>query len=152
MFKEQPDSREFDTAESLEDLLPAITVAPAAQPSVQPEQRGFELPPGIWTAMIACYVLFMTAMAIALGSSGKAMLSIVVAAVYIAVFFGAARVVMRQNPAREGSPLDRTGSLGTLYGPMERRAVYGQILIVPVAVALFGIAVSTIIILLGSSA
>jgi hypothetical protein len=152
MFEEQPGAGEFDTAERLEDLLPAITVAPGAQPRAQPEQRGFELPPRIWTAMIACYAVFMTAMATGLGSSGKAMLSIVVAAVYITVYFGTARVVMRQNPAREGSPLDRTGSLGTLYGPMERRAVYGQILIVPVAVALFGIAVSTIIMLLGSSA
>lgn len=152
MFKEQFDTFAYDPPATLEDMLPEITVAQTAMPPVQPEQRGFELPPRIWTAMITCYGLFMTILIVTLGSNGEAMFSIVIAAVYIAVFFGTAHVMMRQNPANEESPLDRAGVLNTLYGPMDRRAVYGQILIVPFAVALFGIAVSTIIMLLGSPA
>jgi len=149
MFEEPPHARECDVAERLDDLLPALAVASEAAPRAQPEPRGFELPARIWLAMIACYALFLTALAAALGSSGKAALSIAVAAVYVAVFFGAARAVLRQKPAAGQSPLDRTGVLPTLYGPMHRTAVHAQILVVPCAVALFGIAVAAIIVASG---
>lgn len=152
MFEAQPEPREYDVAERLEDLLPKVRPAPERSLPAQPEARGFELPARIWVAMIACYALFFTTMTIALGSSGKAMLSIMVAAVYVVVFFGAARAVTRQNPAREMSPIDRSDKLLTHCGLMDRRAVYGQILVVPIAVALFGIAVSTIIMALGVAA
>lgn len=152
MFEAPHDRHEFAVAERLEDLLPEIAPAIEAPPRVQPEQRGFELPARVWQAMIACYGAFFLAMVTALGGSGKAMLSILVAVVYVAVFFGAARIVMRQNPARAISPLDRTGVLATWCGPMDRKAVYGQILVVPLAVALFGIAAGVIILASGAAA
>jgi hypothetical protein len=65
------------------------------------------------------------------------------------MFFGTARAVARQSPRQAASPLERKGaSLQTAFGPMSRGAVFGQILVVPVAVAMFGIAVSVIIAIL----
>lgn len=143
--------RDYARADRLEDLLPDLVTAAQPPLPVQPEQRGFELPGRIWQAMIACYALFFTAIIAALGSSGEAMLSILVALAYVVIFFGTARIVLHQNPARVPSPLDSEGVLATWCGPMDRKAVYGQILVVPVAVALFGIAVAVIIIASGAA-
>ena len=144
--------RDYARADRLEDLLPE-PVADAQPPlPVQPEQRGFELPGRIWQSMIACYGVFFTVIIAALGSSGQAMLSILVAIAYVVIFFGTARIVMHQNPARAASPLDNEGVLATWCGPMDRKAVYGQILVVPIAVALFGMAVAVIIIASGAAA
>lgn len=151
MFEARHGFPDHAVAERLEDLLPHVVPAIEAQPTAQPEQRGFELPARIWQTMLACYGVFFLAMTTALGSSGKAMLSIVVSIVYVIVFFGAAKIVIRQNPAREPSPLDRTGVLATWCGPMDRKAVYGQILVVPLAVALFGIAACAIILASGAA-
>lgn len=152
MFEARHDLHEHAVADRPDDVLPAVAPVIAAQSPAQPEQRGFELPATIWQAMIACYAVFFLALATALGASGKAMLALVVAVVYVTIFFGVARIVMHQNPARERSPLDSTGVLATWCGPMDRKAVFGQILVVPFAVALFGIAACIIIIASGAAA
>jgi hypothetical protein len=151
MFDARQDQRDFAQAERLNDLLPEIIVAPEVQPPVQPEQRGFELPSRVWRIMLACYGIFFLAMTLALGSGGMALFSIVVSALYAAVFFGVATIMARQNPARDGSPLDSKGVLHTWCGPMDRKAVYGQILVIPGAVALFGTAAAVIIIASGAA-
>ena len=61
------------------------------------------------------------------------------------MFFGTARVILRQAPPQPRSVLGRPGTvLQTAYGPLARKEVYGQVLIVPAAVALFGIGISVI--------
>ena len=152
MFDNPRQRHEFATAEALSDLLPEIEPAPQALIAVQPEAHGFELPGRIWLWMISCYALFLASMIAALGSSGKAMLSIAVSIVYIVVFFAVARIVIAQNPDHAVSPLDRNGFLMTHFGPMDRKAVYGQILVVPAAIAFFGVAISVIIVLTGKPA
>ncbi|WP_338242381.1 hypothetical protein [Aurantiacibacter hainanensis] len=152
MFEYKDHRREFEIADRLEDILPEIEVAPRELPVAQPESRGFELPARIWLTMIACYGLFLAAMIAALGTSGKAMLSIAVSIVYVAVFFAVSRVMVLQNPGRGASPLDRDGFLMTHFGPMESKAVYGQILVVPAAIAFFGVAVAAIIAFSGGAA
>ena len=146
------DRRQFAIADRLEDILPEIEVASQESLKAQPEARGFELPARIWLTMIACYGIFLASMIAALGSSGKAMLSIAVSVTYVAVFFAVGRAIVAQNPDRASSPLDRNGSLITLFGPMDRKAVYGQIIIVPAAVAFFGLSVSMIVVLQGAGA
>lgn len=152
MFEYKDHTREFEIADRVDDILPEIEVAANGRTIAQPEARGFELPARIWLAMIACYGLFLASMIAALGSSGKAMLSIAVSIVYVAVFFSVSRIVVKQNPDGASSPLDRDGFLMTHFGPMERKAVYGQILVVPAAVALFGTAVAVIIAFSGAAA
>ncbi|MEL1252033.1 hypothetical protein [Aurantiacibacter gilvus] len=149
MFDYQTERYELELASPLVDLLPDSESAPPKPDAVQPEARGFELPARIWLAMVACYGLFLASMVAALGSSGKALLSIAVSIVYVTVFFAVSRIMVAQNPGRAPSPLDRDGFLMTHFGPMDRKAVYGQILVVPLAVALFGMTVAAIIVLRG---
>ena len=110
----------------------------------QPETRMFELPANIWRAMIACYAVFLVALLVAT-SGAHAGFAIVIAALYVAMFFGAARVMLRQAPPQPRSPLECWGAvLQTAYGPLKRAEVYGQVLIVPAAVAFFGIGIAVI--------
>ena len=112
--------------------------------SQEPESRMFELPSSIWRAMVACYGVFLIAL---LGATGgaHAAFAITISTIYIAMFFGTARVMLRQAPPQPRSFLDRSGTvLQTAYGPLARREVYGQVLIVPGVVALFGTGISVI--------
>lgn len=116
--------------------------APAAPQ--QPESRMFELPASIWGAMIACYVTFLLAL---LGATGDAdaTFAIAISAIYLTMFFGTAGVMLRHAPPQARSVLDHPDSvLQTAYGPLNRRGVYVQVLIVPAAVAFFGIAICII--------
>ena len=149
MFDYQTERHGIELAAPLADLLPESEAVPRNTEAIQPEARGFELPARIWLAMIGCYGLFLASMVAALGSSGKALLSIAVSVVYVTVFFAVGRTMVAQNPGRAASPLDRHGFLMTHFGAMDRKAVYGQILVVPAAVALFGVTVAAIIVLRG---
>lgn len=110
----------------------------------QPESRMFELPASVWGAMIVCYAIFLTAL---LGATGgpHAAFAIAISVIYVTMFFGTASVMLRQAPPQPRSALDRPGAvLQTACGPLARGEVYGQVLIVPAAVAFFGIAISII--------
>lgn len=109
------------------------------------ERLMFELPTGVWRVMFACYAVFLIALLAATGGA-HAGFAIAVSAIYVAMFFGTAKVMLGQGPKQPGSPLDNSGGrLQTIYGPLARSEVFGQVLIVPAAVAFFGIAVAVII-------
>lgn len=126
---------------------PPLVVESEANDNVQllaPESRLFELPPAVWITMVGSYVVFLLALLGATGGAGAAF-AIAISAFYVAMFFGTARALLRQAPAQSASPLHRAGSvLQTAFGPLTRHEVYGQVLIVPVAVAFFGIAIAII--------
>lgn len=110
----------------------------------QPEARMFELPANVWRAMIACYAVFLLALLGATGG-GHAGFAIVIATIYVAMFFGTACVMLRQSLPQPRSALERRGPvLHTAYGPLARAEVYGQVLIVPAAVAFFGVGIAVI--------
>lgn len=110
----------------------------------QPESRMFELPTTVWGAMFACYAIFLLALLSATGGA-HASFAIVISAVYVTMFFGTARVMLKHASPQPRSPLDRRGAvLQTAYGPLARGEVYGQVLIVPASVAFFGVAISAI--------
>lgn len=138
--------------ESLDALPDVLVPIPALEANdneaprqaQQPESRIFELPASVWRAMIACYAIFLIAL---LGATGgaHAAFAIAISAIYVTMFFGTARVMLRQAPSQPRSVLDRPGTvLQTAYGPLARKEVYGQVLIVPAAVAFFGIGISVI--------
>ena len=153
-------------SEALRDYAPEIEFAPVAEPlpdlmpPVRPaedndneharaaprvgEQVGFEIPPAIWGAMVACYALFLVLLLAATGGAHAAF-AIAISAVYVAMFFGTARAMLRQAPPQPRSPLTSYGGrLATLYGPLGRGEVVAQMLVVPGAVVLFGVAVLVI--------
>jgi hypothetical protein len=108
------------------------------------ETVGFEIPAGIWIAMVSCYAVFLGALLAATGGA-RAGFAIAISGIYVAMFFGTARTLLRQAPRQPSSPLTRgDGKLATLYGPLAKGEVALQMLIVPALVACFGIAVAVI--------
>lgn len=118
----------------------------ASKPATAPRPyAGFELPSRVWLGMLASYALFFVAIIGATGGSGHAVFAIVVSILYTVMFFGLARVIARQAGPEAMSPLDRGQPLQTWTGPMKASAVYGQVLVVPMAIASFGVAIAVIV-------
>jgi len=108
------------------------------------ERIGFEIPPAIWIGMVGCYAVMLTALLAATGG-GHAAFAIAISAVYVAMFFGTARGMLRLAPAQPRSPLSRAGGkLATLYGPLGTAEVAVQMLLVPALIAGVAIAVAII--------
>ena len=139
--------------DALEELLPPVQPAEVndneASPARVGERLGFEIPAPVWYAMIACYGVFLAAL---LGATGgaRAGFAIIISALYVAVFFGTVRILLRHAPAQPRSPLDGPSRrLPTLYGSLRKNEVLAQMLIVPGAVALFGVAILLIRVAVG---
>lgn len=141
------DPRPFVFDEAVAVAVPADgpdALHPAAAPA-QPEHRRFEIPGAVWGAMIGSYVLFFAAITMATGGSGHAVFAIVISILYTVMFFGLASIIARQAGPDARSPLLRGEALPTWCGPMQAGAVYGQMLVVPAAVALFGVGIAVIV-------
>jgi hypothetical protein len=125
---------------------PSLTLVPdlPLPAPAQPEARRFELPRSVWAGMFASYAVFFAAITLATGAGGRAIFAIVISVLYTVMYFGLARVIARQAGPDGRSPLLRGEPLPTWCGPMDAKAVYGQILVVPLAVALFGIGIAVI--------
>ena len=103
------------------------------------ERRTFELPAIVWKIMVSCYAVFLAVMVGSLGGA-RASFAIAISAIYVVMFFGVAALMASHSPRQPCSVLERHGGeLQTIYGPMSRNAVFAQILVVPLAVALFGV-------------
>jgi len=122
------------------DNLPS---APGAEEETR-RDPGFQLPASLWSALLACYVVFFAGIVFGTAGSGKAIMAIAISALYAAMFFGLARVMARQAGPEPRSPLAQGRPLDTWCGPMSPAAVYGQILSVPIALAFFGLAIGVI--------
>jgi hypothetical protein len=138
-----------EPADPILELLPPLTAVESNDNEATADWRagertGFQIPPAIWAAMVACYVVFLAALLVATGGAHAAF-AIAVSAVYVAMFFGVSRALLRQGPEQPRSPLARAGGvLQTHYGPLGRREVIVQMLIVPMLIAFFGLAVLVI--------
>lgn len=94
--------------------------------------------------MVACYAITLIALLAATGGA-RATFAIAISAVYVAMFFGTARALLRQSPPQPRSPLARSrGKLATLSGPLGMGEVALQMLIVPGLIACFSIALIVI--------
>lgn len=115
-------------------------VITVAKPAV--DNPGYQLPSRIWGIMLASYATFFVFIAVATGGSGHARFAIVISMLYTAIYFGVARIGARQAGAENRSPLDEGRPLQTWTGPMDKASVYSQILVVPVCIAFFAIAIA----------
>ncbi len=118
-----------------------------AAPMVPSPNPGFEMPRAIWTAMLGCYAVFFAAITIATGGSARALFVIAVSAIYTVIYFGVARIGAKQAGREDTSPLDQGKPLQTWTGPMDRHSVFGQVLIVPLAIAIFSSAIAFVILM-----
>jgi len=126
------------TAEEL-----ATLVAPAEAPAM-PEHADFELPRWIWVVMLGGYGTFLGGLLGATAGSGRAEFAIFISAFYVAMFFGTAAVLANLDGRRVGA-FNRTGGrLNTWTGPMAVGSVAGQILVLPVLLGFFGVAIAAI--------
>ena len=148
-LREQATASPFDYLDpqvELPAIVPPIEVNDndvSAQPR-EGERKMFELPANIWIAMVGCYGIFLAALLAATGGA-SATFAIAISAVYVVMFFGTARALLRQAPPQPRSPLERSGAvLSTAFGPVGHGEVLAQVLIVPAAVAFFGIAIAII--------
>ena len=135
--------------DALADLLPQVLPAEhndndAAVELLRGEQRYFEIPGRLWTAMIAFYGIFFAAMFAAIGG-GYATFVLIVSLFFVAMFFGTTKVMLKQGPEQPRRPLDGPDrALSTLNGRLKSREVALQMLIVPACAAFLGLAVLVI--------
>lgn len=108
-------------------------------------QNGFEFPGWIWSAMFGCYAIFFLFITLATGRDGQALFAIIISALYTTMYFSTAAVLASLKGRERPSPLSRGKFLQTYTGPMNLPAVAGQVLAIPVALAIFAIAVTIII-------
>ncbi len=108
-------------------------------------QDGFQIPGWIWSAMIAAYVVFFLAIAVATGRDGAARFVIVISIGFAVVYFSLAAILGSVKGHERRSPISLpSGVLQTYCGPMSRGAVAAQILTVPACIAFFAVAILTI--------
>ena len=81
---------DFSDVESEAIALEDLDLAPRKQ---RPEHLTFELPSGIWIAMIGCYAVLMLSLLVTTGFTLRAGMMIGISAVYISVFFGVSTVI-----------------------------------------------------------
>ena len=123
----------------------SLNIAEARQDQPAPiVQPGFQLPTSIWGLMIGCYVLFFAGMIVLVAGNGFSLFMLAISIFYLVVFFSTSSILANLSGTRDRSPLDRGEALPTWCGPMSRGSVYGQVLIVPAGIALFGVAVAVI--------
>lgn len=113
---------------------------------VQPEARTFGIPTVIWGSMAASYVLFFMGLALGTGHDGKALFMIAISVLYTLMYFGTAFALNSLGMAdrKKGKNQWTNGKFDTFTGPMTFGSVYGQMLVVPIMFALFGIAIAII--------
>lgn len=122
-----------DYGHSLDPAMLAL-LEPAALPD-----NSFEFPGWIWRAMGLAYGAFFAGLWLATAHGTAAIFALVVSIGYTAMYFGTALILVRQNlPARRSAFARGLGHLPTWTGPMSQRAVAGQVLAIPLALALFG--------------
>ena len=114
--------------------------------------RSFELPTGLFAATAACYFGFVALMVLGFGNPGLIVpMGIIV--VFIAMFFGVPAQWMRMKPEHakkltSWARFQRDGIM-TPYGRSTAGAATVQVLILPVLILLWGIAVVTIAAVVG---
>ncbi|HSG35390.1 MAG TPA: hypothetical protein VLA37_12710 [Sphingomonadaceae bacterium] len=111
--------------------------------------EGFQLPGPLWRAMFALYAVFIGALALAAGGSGPARFMLVVAALFMLVYFVTATILARLGGADRGT-VGPAKPLQTIYGPLSARDTWVQVLLIPAALAIFGISVLIVVSLAGA--
>ncbi|UVO52894.1 hypothetical protein [Sphingomonas sp. SUN039] len=146
MFEDRAAAFDVDLPDCVDATALAILhPEPAAPRHVQPESADLKMPRWIWRTMLGCYGVFFTGLLLATGHDRGALFMIAISVAYAVMYFGTARILVRQNPAVTPSPFARgIGPLLTWTGPMDTTTVAAQVLTVPACFALFGVALVAI--------
>lgn len=147
MFEERMPAVQSDEIHEFAGAIGQVqTTVEPGQALARPE--GFQLPSAIWKAMFACYALFISALAVATGGDGHAKMAIAISALFMLVYFSTASILSALNGV-DRSSVKAGRPLQTIYGPLNVREVWAQVLIIPVALALFGLGILIVTIAVG---
>ncbi len=109
--------------------------------------RGFELPTALYVATIGAYLAFLAIMAIGFQSRDM-LLPMVIFVAYIAMLFGVPALWTRMKPETATAPLTLgafwKNGIQTYTGHNQAGAAAVQVLLLPVMVLLWGVAVVVI--------
>jgi hypothetical protein len=138
-----------------EALVQTAKLVPAPKPLVLPAavvreeiDRSFELPTGLYVATVALYLGFLAIMAAAFMNPGL-VLPMVIFAFFIAAAFGVPMLWARMNPAKSKGALSygtfKNRGIMTATGPLSAGSAAVQVLVLPVLIFGWGIAVAVVV-------
>jgi hypothetical protein len=106
--------------------------------------EGFQLPGALWRVMFACYGVFMLSLAFAAGGSTAARFVIVISGLFMLMFFSTATILANLG-APDSEQASAVRPLMTIYGPLGAGEAWIQVLIIPMSLAVYGIAVLMVV-------
>ncbi|MGN6357309.1 MAG: hypothetical protein ACTHLU_07485 [Novosphingobium sp.] len=138
---------EFVTRDVLRTAA-TIVPAPGATPQVRAEiDRTFELPTGIYVATAGLYLGFIGVMAATFGNAGLA-IPLVIFALFVVAGFGTPALWARMNPAKTRGALTfgqlESRGIVTATGRLGAGAAAAQVLVLPVLIFVWGLAIAVI--------
>ncbi len=135
---------EFTTRQELARIADVTAEPAVARHAVD---RSFELPTGLYAATVAAYLGFVGVMAGAFANPGLA-LPLVVFALFIIAAFGTPMLWVRMNPGNRQGAMSwqrfKNRGIQTGTGQLPAGAAAVQVLILPVLILGWGIAVAVI--------
>ncbi|MBW8783769.1 MAG: hypothetical protein JF593_03890 [Novosphingobium sp.] len=144
---------EFVTREKLHDIAALVAAPVPAEPTAQPViretiDRSFELPTGLYVATAAGYLGFLAVMWLML-KNAELILPLVICTVFIAMFFGVAHKWTSMHPTHAQRPMRYDGfrrrGIVTATGHLTANEASLQVLILPVLIFIWGLAIAVIV-------
>ncbi len=135
----------YAAIEAPERSVHELDTRPSPAVPVHPAHNALQVPAAIWRAMFGCYGIFLGGLLYATGRDGEALFMIAISAGYTIMYFGLSGVLigLDGHGARDGR-IAPGGDLDTWTGPMSPGAVAGQILTIPICLAIFGVVIAVI--------
>lgn len=129
---------------------------PAHKSAIKPALSSVSLPPlrmqmhpGVYKVAFICWMCLLGEFFLTFFASASALFMVAVDAVFAAVFFGVPWIMNRMKPqtstASAGLPAFLKARFDTLYRPIEGREALLQVIMVPLALSLGGVAIGFII-------
>lgn len=110
--------------------------------------RNFSLPTGLYAATVGLYLGFLGLMS-ALFGNAELGIPLVVMAGFVVIFFGLCGLWTSMNPHNETSPMNwgqfASRGIDTLSGHLTASEASAQVLVLPVLIVAWGLAISVIV-------
>jgi hypothetical protein len=134
-----------------EYITPAPVLAPVARTAKPDEdwRHPADMPVSVYRTALFCWLAFLGVFWITFSISGSAEFMVTISTVYAVVFFGVPTIMTRMFPKKNRKDADLfsflNGHFDTFYGEIGGWEALIQVIIVPAALTLGGIAIGFII-------